>query len=146
MGVVSARFVPSEMNCHERFHCHDVWNLDRSPSVAHGRARANSPTGSQFRFVALSPRLLSIFPVFPPTHTIRHYAPRATRPAGTPGGLRDLSFDPCDLDFGRPAAARSPRRVGPHHSPWLAGTAFDATARSARLLCLSRSHFAGKAC
>src|SRR5262245_11310075 len=70
------------------------WRGPRSECVAHGRARASSPTGSRFRFVALSPRLLSIFPVFPPTHTIRHYAPRATRPAGTPGGLRDLSLDP----------------------------------------------------
>src|SRR6516164_8353572 len=33
-----------------------------------------------------------------------------------------------DLDFGRPAAARSPRRMGPHHSPWPAGAAFDAAA------------------
>jgi hypothetical protein len=44
------------------------------------------------------------------------------------GGLRDISLYPCDLDFGRPAAARSRRRVDPHHSPWHAGAAFDATA------------------
>ena len=50
------------------------------------------------------------------------------RPAGTPGGLRDLSLDPCDLDFGRPAASRSPRWVDAHHSPWPARAAFDATA------------------
>src|SRR5262249_41599736 len=82
---------------------------------------------SRFRFVALSLRLLSILPVFPPTHTIRHYAPRATRSAGAPDGLRDVFLDPCDLDFGRPRAARSPRRMGPHYSPWPAGAAFDAT-------------------
>src|SRR5215471_12786708 len=122
------------------------WLGPGSERVAYGRARASSPTGSRFRFVALSPRLLSVFPVFPPIHTIRHYAPRPTRSAGAPGGLRDLSLDPRDLDFGRPAAARSPRRLGPHHSPWPAGAAFDATARSACLLCLSRPHFAGKGC
>src|SRR5262245_18279362 len=104
------------------------WLGPRSECVPHSRATASSPTCSLFRFVTLSPRLLFIFPVFLPTHTIRHYAPRTTRPAGTPGGLRDLSLDPCDPDFGRPASARSPRRVGPHHSPWPAGAAFGATA------------------
>src|SRR5215813_4472249 len=118
----------------------------RSECVAHGCARASSPTGSRFRFVALSPRLLSIFPVFPPTHTIRHHAPWPTRPTGAPGGLRDLSFDPSDLDLGRPTAAPCWGRLDPHHSPRPAGTAFDATARSAYLLCLSRPHFAGKGC
>src|SRR5262250_2381098 len=122
------------------------WLSPRSECVTHDHARASSPTGSRFRFVAFSLRLLSVFPVFPPTHTIRHHAPRATRSARAPGSLRDVFFDPRDLDFGRPAAARSPRRVGPHHSPWLAGAAFDATARSACLLCLSRPHFAGKGC
>src|SRR5215813_10088917 len=120
------------------------WLGPRSECAAYGHTRASSATGSRVRFVALSPRLLSIFPVFPPTDTFRHYAPWATRPAGTPGGLRDLSLDPCDLDFGRPAAARSPRRVDPHHSPWPAGAAFDATAGYACLLCLSRAHFAGE--
>src|SRR5262249_46530930 len=40
-----------------------------------------SPTCSRFRCVALSLRLLSIFPVCSPTHTICHYAPWATRSA-----------------------------------------------------------------
>src|SRR5262249_15932603 len=74
--------------------------------------------------------------------TIRHHAPWPTRPAGASGSLRDISLYPCDLDFGRPAAARSRRRVDPHHSPWHAGAAFDATARYAGLLCLPRTHFA----
>src|SRR5262249_26208689 len=104
------------------------WLGPRAEVVAYVRYRASSPTGSRFRFVALSPRLLSVFPVFPPTDTIRHYAPRPTGPAGAPGSLRDLSLDPCDLDFRRPAATRSPRRLGPHHSPWPARAAFDATA------------------
>src|SRR5262249_23307860 len=103
------------------------WLGPRSECVTHRHARASSPTSSRFRFVALSLRLLSILPVFPPTHTIRHYAPLATRSAGAPDGLRDVFLDPCDLDFGRPAAARSPRRMGPHYSPWPAGAAFDAT-------------------
>src|SRR5215469_4167742 len=38
------------------------WLGPRSECVAHGRARASSPTGSRFRFVAFSPRLLSMFP------------------------------------------------------------------------------------
>src|SRR5205823_9868045 len=111
---------------------------------AHVDARASQSTGSRFRCVALSLRLLSILAVFPPTHTIRHYAPWATRSAGAPAGLRDLPLDPCDLDFGCPAAARSPCRVGPHHSPWPTGAAFDATAGEADVLCLSRAHFAGE--
>src|SRR5262249_1782743 len=122
------------------------WLGPRPECVAYRHARASSPTGSRFRFVALSSRLLSVFPVFPSADTIRHHAPWPTRPAGAPGGLRDFSFDPSDLDFGRPAAARCWRRLDPHHSPRPAGTAFDATARSACLLCLSRPHFAGKGC
>jgi hypothetical protein len=98
----------------------------------------------QLRFVALSSRLLSILPVFPSADPVRHYASWATRPAGTPGSLCDISFDPCDLDFGRPAAARTRRRVDPHHSPRPTGAALDPTTGYAGLLCFSRSHFAGK--
>src|SRR5262245_42564503 len=103
------------------------WLGPRSECVTHGRARASSPTGSRFRFVALSPRFTihSLFSRQPTPFVTTLHGPR---PAGTPGGLRDLSLDPCDLDFGRPAAARSPHPVGPHHSPWPAGAAFDATA------------------
>src|SRR6266568_343979 len=51
------------------------WLCPRSQCVAYGRARASSPTGSRFRFAALSSRLLSILPFFPPIDTIRHHAP-----------------------------------------------------------------------
>jgi hypothetical protein len=34
MGVVAARFVPSEMNATDDFIATDVWNLDRSPALA----------------------------------------------------------------------------------------------------------------
>src|SRR5215468_10833566 len=54
----------------------------RPECVAHGRARARSPTGSRVRFVALSSRLLSVFLVFPPADTIRHHAAWPARPAG----------------------------------------------------------------
>src|SRR5262249_54054781 len=82
----------------------------RPECVAYGRARARSPTGSRFRFVALSSRLLSFFPVFPRADTIRHHAAWPARPAGAPDALRDFSLDTCDLDFGRAAAARCRRR------------------------------------
>ena len=58
-----------------------------------------TPTGSRLRFAALSSRLLSILPFFPPIDTIRHHAAWPTRPAGAPSSLRDISIDPCDLDF-----------------------------------------------
>src|SRR5262249_21642565 len=105
------------------------WLGPRSECVAYGRARASSPTGSRFRFVALSPRLLSIFSFFPTTDTIRHHTPWPTRPAGASSSLRRVPIDPGDLDFGRPATGRSPRRLDTHQSSWPAGAAFDATAR-----------------
>ena len=46
--------------------------------------------------------------------TIRHHAPRPTRPAGAPGGLRDLPSIP--VISISDASARSRRRVDPHHS------------------------------
>src|SRR5262249_12837368 len=105
------------------------WLGPRPECVAHRDARTSPPTGARFRLVALSPRLLSVFPIFTSADAIRHYASWPTRLARAPGGLRDLSFDPCDFDLGCPAAARSPRRLDTHHSSWPAGASFDATAR-----------------
>src|SRR6266478_6410727 len=48
------------------------WLCPRSQCVAYGRARASSPTGSRLRFAALSSRLLSILPFFPPFVTTLH--------------------------------------------------------------------------
>src|SRR5262249_42310244 len=79
----------------------------------------------------------------PPADTIRHPPAWPARPAGAPDALRDFSLDTCDLDFGRAAPPRCRRRMDPHHSPWPAGAALDATAGYADLLCLSRSDFAG---
>ena len=39
------------------------------------------------------------FSLFSRQSTIRHHAPWPTRPAGAPSSLRDISIDPCDLDF-----------------------------------------------
>src|SRR5262245_28802601 len=105
------------------------WFGPRPECVAHRHARASPPTGSRFRLVALSPRLLSVFPVFSPTDTFRQYAPWPTRPPRAPDGLRNLSPSPSGLDFGRSAAARCRCQLDPHHSPWPAGAALDATAR-----------------
>jgi len=68
----------------------------------------------------------------------------SSRPAGTSGGLRDISLHPCDLDLRRPAAAGARRRMDPYHPSRPARAPFDATAGQAGLLCFPRTHFAGK--
>jgi Glycosyltransferase Family 4 len=67
-------------------------------------------------------------------------------PAGASGCLRDISVYPCNLDLRHSTAAGAERGMDPHEPSRPAGAASNAAVSQARLLCLSRAHFAGKGC
>src|SRR5262249_51164123 len=114
----------------------------RRQRAAHRDAGAGAAAGTRLRRPSLPSRLLSILAVYAAGDTVSHNAARAARPAGAPTGVQDVRGGAADLDLQCPAQAGSTRRLGPHYSPWLAGTVAGSAAGLPVIFRVPRPHLA----